>query len=318
MTVAASPSTAGEDAHGLIDDVMSPLLEIANLAVSARSRIPVLSLWKHIPFVALFASHLHLKWAGRVDALPLSPRIGIFPFFSSDLEALSRSHYHVQSAQAARQSARAKRFSTPNGRKGDLYPDWEQAVDRRRSKLGHLTLPAASFISVERVSDTGSIKPGHRPVIGKFAPRRELKPQLLIPARSEITRQLVRAFDDLDLVLVNVQNIRGKQLARSIAYFLEEVSATVPMIIVASSPADLIATGALQAPSSQVSSTLDRNAEPRHRSNSSKPRSRHRRTAIRLCTRWACGEIRCTVSSRCPGTAHLVGDPAVHILRRPL
>lgn len=253
MTVAASPSTSGEDAHSLIDDVMSPLLEIANQAVSARSRIPVLSLWKHIPFVALFASHLHLKWAGSVDALPLSPRIGIFPFFSSDLETLSRSHYHVQSAQAARQVARAKRFSTPNGRKGDLYPDWEQAVDRRRNKLGHLTLPAASFISVDRVSDTGSTKSGHRPVIGKFAPRRELKPQLLIPSRSEVTRQLVHAFDDLDLVLVNVQSIRGKKLARSIAYFLEEVAATVPMLIIASSPADLIATGALQAPSVKAS-----------------------------------------------------------------
>ena len=173
----------------------------------------------------------------------------MFPFFGSDLELLSRPLYHVQAAHTTRQTARARRFSAGATHKGDFYPDWEQALDRRRGKLEHLVLPASSFISIDRVTETGDIKPGHRQIIGKFAPRGELKPQFIVASRVELTRQLVRAFDDLDLILVNVQNIRGRQLTSSIEYFLAEISSTVPMLIIASSPADLIATKALEPPS---------------------------------------------------------------------
>jgi hypothetical protein len=232
-----------------LDEALFPLLAVAECAAATRSRIPVLSLWKQLPSVPLFATHLHLRWPGEVKSLPLSPRIGIFPFFASDLELLCRPFYQVQKAQAARQTARARRFSVGSKSKGELYPDWEQAINRRRSKLEHLVLPASSFISVDRVNDTGDIRQGNRQIIGRFAPRGEPRPQLLIPARVEVTRKLVRAFCDLDLVLVNVQNIRGKHLAGSIEYFLREISATVPTLIIASSPADFMAVGALEAPS---------------------------------------------------------------------
>ncbi|MFN7998447.1 MAG: hypothetical protein U0Q18_32800 [Bryobacteraceae bacterium] len=231
------------------DEGLLPLLDAAEWAVAARARIPVLSLWSRVSVVALFASHLHLKWPGRVPSLPLTPRIGLFPFFGSDLELLSQPQYQVNATQTYRQMARSLRFAHGATHRGDFYPDWEQAVDRRRHKLEHLVLPASSFISIDRVTEAGDIKPGHRLIIGKFAPRRELKPQLLVPARAEVTKQMVRAFDDLDLVVVNVQNIRGKQLARSIEYFLAEVSRSVPMLIVASSPADLVVTSALEPPS---------------------------------------------------------------------
>src|SRR5262249_54576484 len=61
--------------------------------------------------------------------------------------------------------------------------------------------------------------------------------------------QLIRAFGSLDLILINVQNIRGKQLASSIEFFLRELPATVPTLILASSPADLMFAGALESPS---------------------------------------------------------------------
>lgn len=245
LTSSQSVGTARGDP---MDSALFPLIEIAQLACETRSRIPVLFLWKQMPFLPLFAAHLHLRWPGAVRTLSLSPRIGVFPFFASDLELLSRPHYSVQNAQSARQSARTKRFST-NPAKGELYPDWEQAIDRRRHKLSHLTLPVASFISVDRVQANGDVRQGHRPVIGRFAPRGGPRPQFLVPARGEITRQLIRVFDNLDLILVNVQNIRGKQLAASIEHFLREISASVPMLIVASSPADLAFVGALEFPS---------------------------------------------------------------------
>lgn len=232
------------------DAVLFQLLDIAERAVSNHSRIPVLSLWQHIPSVALLAPHLHLKWPGRVNSLPITPRIGLFPFFGTDIELLSQPLYKAQRAQIERQKARTRRLgaTNPPGGRSDLYQDWEQALDRRRSKMGSLVLPASSYLSIDRVTETGHIKVGTRSTIGKFAPRHAPRPQILVPAKAEITRQLVREFDDLDLVLVNVQNIRGLQLARSIEYFLSHISPSVPMLILASSPADLVLTGALNPP----------------------------------------------------------------------
>jgi hypothetical protein len=106
-----------------LDEDLSPLLALAESAISSRSRISVLSLWKHLPLVSLFASHLHLKWAGQVDSLPLSPRIGLFPFFSSDMELLSKPLYSVMAAQRSRKVAPARRFTSARVFKGDLYPD---------------------------------------------------------------------------------------------------------------------------------------------------------------------------------------------------
>lgn len=234
-----------------IDEALGPLIDVTESAVATRLRIPVLSLWSRLPFFALFASHLHLRWPGAVKSLPLNPRLGLFPFFASDMELLSRPIYQVLSAQTARQAARMRRFSGVVSAKGDLYPpDWEQAIDRRRNKLEHLVLPASSFISIDHVDDSGDIKPGHRKVIGRVAPRGQVRPRLLVPGRVEVTRHLVRAFSDLDLVLVNAQNIRGRRLAASIAYFLSELSSSVPTLIVASSPADLIFAHVLEPPSS--------------------------------------------------------------------
>ena len=234
-----------------IDEALLPLLEMVECAVATRARIPVLSLWRRVPFVALLASHLHLKWPGRHGSLPLTPRIGIFPFSSADLDLLDTPLYHVQEAQTVRKQARSNRLLRTKHREDLWPPDWEQAIDRRRSKLENLILPASSFISIDRITETGDVKQGHRQVIGKLAPRGKLRPQLFIPVRGDPTRQLVRAFNDLDLVLVNAQNIRGKHLARSIQYFLTEVSPTVPMLIIASSPADLIAARALELPSAK-------------------------------------------------------------------
>lgn len=241
-----SADTLTQDA---IDAQLRPLLALAETAVATRSRVSVLSLWKQLPLLPIFASHLHLRWPGKVEPLSLSPRIGLFPFFASDMEVLSRPLYSVEEAQHLRKAARAKRFSTALRVKTELYPDWEQAVDRWRQRLSPLRLPASSFISIDRVNGSGQIKVGNRQIMGRLAPRGEPRPQFLVPARVEVTRQLIRAFGDLDLVLVNVQNVRGKHLAASIEYFLRELPPTVPVLIVASSPADLAFVGALNDPS---------------------------------------------------------------------
>jgi hypothetical protein len=233
-----------------MDEALGSFIDVAESAVANHARIPVLSLWSRVPFFVLFASHLHLRWPGAVKSLPLNPRIGIFPFFASDMELLSRPLYRVSCAQTARQAARMRRFSSELSARGDLCPqDWEQAIDRRRNKLEHLVLPASSFISIDRIDDSGNTKQWHRKIIGRFAPRGEPRPRIMVPGRAEVTRHLVRPFSELDLVLVNAQNIRGRHLAASIMYFLSELSSSVPTLIVASSPADLVFVQALAPPS---------------------------------------------------------------------
>ena len=74
---------------------------------------------------------------------------------------------------------------------------------------------------------------------------------------------MVRSFDALDLVLVNAQNIRGRHLAASIEYFLNEISVNVPMLIIASSPADLIYVHALDPPSKKPVMVCAIRAAPR-------------------------------------------------------
>jgi len=222
-----------------IDNELLPLLPSIQEAVNSRVRIPVLSQWRFIRFLPLLASHLHLRWPGRISGLGLSPRIGIYPVFGEQDQYL-RSIYSVREVQNATRAARTERVRSGEGNVGP-YPDWEQAIDRNNQRASNWTLPAQSYLSIDKVNSTGEIKQGTRQILGRFMPRHQPKPRILIPGRSEISRAQVRAYADLDLVFVNVQNVGGKQLAQAISFFLQELPNSVAVIIVASSPAELIA-----------------------------------------------------------------------------
>ena len=241
----ANDARAGEDAflpaHVLagIDKELSPLLAIAQDAINAGCRIPVLSPWRFIRHVPLFASHLHLRWPGRLSSFPLSPRIGIYPSFGEQ-EQFSTRLYSVPEVRRATRAARTQMAVTASSAPNP-YPDWEQAIDRNPDLLGQLLLPALSFISIDRVTSAGEIKAGHRKLLGRFTPRNQFRPQILVPARSDITRQQIRAFENLDLLLVNIQNVGGRRLAEAISFFLMGIPSSVPTLIIASSPAEFSA-----------------------------------------------------------------------------
>jgi hypothetical protein len=222
-----------------IDAELHPLLEAVQEAIDSRSRIPVLSQWRFIRFLPLLAAHLHLRWPGRISNLGLCPKIGIYPIFGEQ-DQYGHAIYSVHEVQTATRQARTLRAASGAQPIG-LYPDWEQAIDRNSDRVGGLTLPAASFLSVDRVGSNGELKQGTRRVLGRIAPRNQLRPRILIPARSEISRAQIRGFSDVDLVFVNVQNVGGKQLTEAISFFLNEFPPNVPVVIVASSPAELAA-----------------------------------------------------------------------------
>lgn len=171
--------------------------------------------------------------------MSLCPKIGIYPMFG-ERDQFDHRIYSVREVQAATRQARTLRPASVSQSIG-LYPDWEQAIDRNPGRVGNLTLPASSFLSIDRINSSGEMKQGTRRLLGRIAPRNQLRPRILIPARSQISRPQIRGFSDLDLVLVNIQNVGGKQLAEAVLFFLRELPQNLPVVIVAASPAEFAA-----------------------------------------------------------------------------
>lgn len=157
-----------------IDAELSPLLVAIQEAIDSRSRVPVLSQWRHVRFLPLLAAHLHLRWPGKVDSIGLCPRVGIYPMLGEQ-EQYSHRIYSVREVQTATRQARISRVASTVQSVG-LYPDWERAIDRNADRIGGMILPASSFISIDRVTSSGEIRQGSRRVLGPIAPRNQFRP----------------------------------------------------------------------------------------------------------------------------------------------
>lgn len=224
-----------EPKSGDVDKHLRPLLSPLGDAVNGQSCVAVISLWSPIRASGLLPAHLHLRWPGEIKNLPLTPYFGIMPFQGTDWDLSAESIYSVSESQLARQSARISRASSKGLLTGDLrHPDWEQVAGRFRGSL-----PAQSYISFDRLSPKGDIKRGSRRVIGKRVPRGELRPTILIPAELSLGKLAYEELRKCDAVIINVQNVRGRRTARFLALAIEALRGTVPLFVLAASPADL-------------------------------------------------------------------------------
>ena len=218
-----------------VDKHLRPLLSPLGEAVHGRSCVAVLSLWSPIRASGLLPSHLHLRWPGEVEDLPLTPDFAIMPFQGTDWDLSAESIYSVSESQLARKSARILRASGNKLLVGDLRPpDWEQVAGRFRGSL-----PAQSYISFDRLLPSGDIKRGSRRVVGKRVPRGELRPTILIPAELSLEKRAYEELRKCDAVIINAQNVRGRRTARFLALAVEALRGTVPLFVLAASPADL-------------------------------------------------------------------------------
>jgi hypothetical protein len=258
MSGTASAVNLPEEMPDAIDCLLQPLLSPIATAVRTHAHVAALTLWTEIPFAPLLPSHLHLRWPGAVDGLPLTPRIAYFSISGADWDLLCAPNYHVADAHQRRQAARAKRFAEHKNLPKDFYPDWEQAVDRKGSKLDHLTLPATSFLSVDEVEPDGELRRGTRPVLGRYAPHRDFRPQLLTQARGTSVRQAAASFSASDLVVVNAQRLRTKRIVDDIRAFLQQLPRSTPCLIVTASPNDIASIGLHEDPSSTPIDILGR------------------------------------------------------------
>lgn len=229
--------------HGLIaqvDEQLECLLELVNTAVSARSCVIVLDAWCRKPYFPLLPFHLNLWWPGKITGLPLTPPIGLAPFFEADLLIARTPLYEVRSVLRRRTEARITRAKDKRFPEDLALQDWESKAAKHTSKLGTLTLPGTSYVAVDQVGPDGDITPGHRSVLGRFAARTGSRPSLLVPRRRATSAKTASAFKTLALLLINTQGLRGRRTLSALQALLRQCAANMPTLLFASTPTDLL------------------------------------------------------------------------------
>lgn len=223
-----------------IDKQLEALMAPLRSALRNRSCVLLIPAWQKTPYFLLLAFHLHLRWPGLLNELPLNPRIGIVPFFEGDHLVASTPLYDIREVIQQRRDARVGR-GRERGFSGDyVVQDWESRAERRLSRLRTLVLPGASYVAIDQVTLDGRIVLGHRAVLGRIASRTGPRPFILVPTKRGLSRKAAEAFRETDLLLVNAQGLRGRRMTASVQALLAQCVGAVPMLVLAASPSDVL------------------------------------------------------------------------------
>lgn len=227
----------------IVESQLDGLLPSVRFAIENRTTVVALQLWQRIPSLVLLPFHLHLTWVQRVEGLSLNAKFGFAPFFASDDAIISSplSLYGVRDSVMARERARRIRGERQTYLAGDFQiPDWEQGYNNHSEELAELDLPGSSFLGVDVISPSSEIARGNRSVLGRMSVRNALRPTLLIPSRLGVTTASAQLFSAIDLLIINIQGLRGRRTIDTVQKILRVRRQDHPTIIVASSPSDLI------------------------------------------------------------------------------
>jgi hypothetical protein len=104
-------------------------------------------------------------------------------------------------------------------------------------------LPPASFVAVDRVGLTGTVRRGSRSRLGQHCGRREPRPCLLVPGKRGIALDAVEVLNGTDLLIVNLQGLRGRKILEGLGELVAKRGATRATLLIASSPRELLALG---------------------------------------------------------------------------
>lgn len=239
-----SPEDGQERSLGLltsVDKALEPLLTILRQHVEPSRPTIALGLWQPRCPVELLPFHLHLRWPDAVPTLPLNGVCSLVPAPTHfDLPAL----YRVRDVVSALQRGRSVRARSSGRAPDDLTPpDWEVGYSRHKEKLHNIVLAGSSFVSVDTIAaKTGSVEPGHRSVLGRYAGRNPPRPAVRVPGRGSLTPASAAALRAANLLLVDLQRLRGPRALQTVELVLAEPSGG-RVLIVASSPTDLLVFG---------------------------------------------------------------------------
>lgn len=227
-----------------IDVELNKLTPYIKKAVESSSVIVVLQMWESIRSLSLLPFHLHLRWANVVDGLPLITTFGYIPTLQQDWAFIQTPLYKVSEVLESRKRARIERVKSTASHKDDLkIPDWEQGCFSNLEKVTDYTLAGNSFLCIDSVDSNNICKRGGRPVLGRLANRNGFRPRILIAGKGGISEASTQSFTEVDLLIVNVQGLRGKSLIRSTSNALRARGSNRPTLIIATSPSDLIILG---------------------------------------------------------------------------
>ena len=227
----------------LIESQLDRFLPIVKRAIEKKSTVIALQLWERTPTIALLPFQLHLRWPERIELLSLNATFGFAPYFASDQAIVSGANisYSVSDASTAREHARRNRGQAGTHQPNDFrITDWEQGYQRHSDELKDTNLAGSSFLGVDVVSD-GEIGKGNRSVLGRVAVRNAHRPFLLVPSRGGVSNPSAQLLAAVDLLLINLQGVRGSNALDSIRTILSVRASNSSTVIVASSPSDLVA-----------------------------------------------------------------------------
>jgi hypothetical protein len=224
-----------------VDAELDLLIPHIRKAVETNSVVAVLQMWSRVNSLSLLPFHLHLRWANLIETLPLATTFGFLPVLQPDWAFIQTPLYKVSAALGARKQARIERGGNTSSHRDDFkISDWEQGCLNRLDTVTDYILAGGSFLCVDSVNANNVRKRGGRPALGRLAKRNGFRPYVLIPGKGGVSELSAESFKEVDLLIVNVQGVRGKSTLRSISNALRVRGDNRPTLIVAASPSDLM------------------------------------------------------------------------------
>lgn len=217
---------------------------IPALVGCGAGRTTVIALEGPITGISLLPVQLHARWPDALPWLPMTCTFSVLPFTASDLATASYPLYRVGDARDVRRAARLARNEGARAQPGDFqHPDWEMSEVIRNGRLDDLVLPARAYVSIHRIQPDGSARSLPRPKLGRHAKRDTPCARVLVPGARHPSRREIEVLSDTDLLIIDLQRLRGPRTIRLIRAVLAQRELHRPTLLVAASPADLFAVG---------------------------------------------------------------------------
>jgi hypothetical protein len=222
---------------------LEPLLLPLNCAVADSRLVVAMGMWRTVDPVALLPFQLHGEWCDKIPCLALGANFSMVPFTAHDWAVSDQNLFDPATVKSARLHARSQRSEESRALRSDfVLPDWEHGYSRHRVELQGRKLPPNAYLSIDIVRHDGTARRSPRPVLGRYALRSAPRQWLRVPGRdcSPTSIAAVAALGSPDLLLVNLQDIRGERTSALVRAVLHQRGADRPTLIVASSPSDLL------------------------------------------------------------------------------
>src|SRR5262249_8419265 len=151
-----------------------------------------------------------------------------------DLGMASQPLHRVSDARSARRAARMQRYNDKRDLQRDcVLADWEIAVERDVDRFDDLVLASSTFVRIYRVKANGECVRVPGPSLGRRGKGHAPSARMLIPGRREPSQTATQALAAADLLVVDLQRLRGRRALSTIEAVVTARSPARPTLVVA-------------------------------------------------------------------------------------